>query len=426
VHNWVQISRDNERFSIWNGSFANISISIVNGFVAMYLLDSLHATDSEMGLLNSLPSLVNLFAMLAAAICIRNVRSKKMFCVSATTVSRTFYIWIALVPFLPIHHAAIWVVWLVALTRVPQSFGDLSWQALIGDIIETHRRSAFFSERNRVMTIVGLAATFSTGFILQQFDKQDSLPYQIVFLCTVVFAGLEIWMLIRHDELGFIAQPAMDAPSKTGGALGWHMVKKILADRRFLWVAIALLTFNFAWQMSWPLFNIYQISNAHAPAMWLGLFTVANQLTQILTFRWWGRMAEQHGSGKMMAFAAFGMAVSPVVTIISTNLYYLVFVNVLTGMPVAGTTLLLFTYLLEVCPEKERTAYISCYNVALSLVGFVAPEIGIWLLGNIGMSASMVASTALRVGAGFVLLAVWYFMPRIMASRHTSWMSAKG
>lgn len=405
-------SRDNEQLSMWNGSFANISVSIVNGFVAMYLLDSLHATNGEMGLLNSLPSLVNLFAMFAAAVCIRNVKSKKAFCVTATTISRTFYIWIALVPFLPIQHAAIWVVWLVALTRVPQSFGDLSWQALIGDMIVADRRSGFFSERNRAMTMAGLVATFTTGFILQQFDKRDSLPYQIVFLSTVVFAALEIWFLLRHDEscIRSSKEPALN-PKQTKRMKG-ATIRAVLADKRFVWVCVALLTFNFAWQMSWPLFNIYQISNAHAPAFWLGLFTVGNQITQVITFRWWGRMAERHGSGKMMAIAAFGMAIGPIATIGSTNLYYLVFVNILSGMPVAGTTLLLFTYLLEVCPAQQRTAYISCYNVALSLVGFIAPEIGIFLLSGINMQWSMVTSTILRVFAGFIFLVVYRYSKR--------------
>ncbi|MCL6598296.1 MAG: MFS transporter [Alicyclobacillus macrosporangiidus] len=401
--NGLRVQWNNERLSIANGSFASISMNIVNGFVAMYLLDSLHATDAEMGLLNSLPSLVNLFAMFAAALAMTRVRSKKRFCVAATTVSRTFYVWMALVPWLPLAHPALWVVWLVALTRVPQSFGDLSWQALIGDLIAPDRRSAFFSERYRVLTIVGLVATFATGWALQQFDKHWALPYQVAFLSTVLFSALEIWLLMRHDESKAegLAEGAA-VPVRLFDRAG---LTALCRDRRYWLVAGAMLLFNFGWQLSWPLFNIYQISTAHAPAFWLGLFTVFNQLSQVLTYRWWGRMAEKHGNGRMMALAALGMASAPALTIVSTNLYYLCAINVLTGIPLAGTNLLLFNYLLEVSPPERRTTCIAVYNVLLAVVGFAAPEFGIYLLGQAGMTAGMLTSTLLRGVSG---LALWW------------------
>jgi MFS family permease len=394
--------RDNERLSIWNGCFATVSMSIVNNFVAMYLLDALHATNDEMGLLNSLPSLVNLFAMLAAAVMIGRTRSKKRFCAIATTVSRSFYVWIALVPLLPIGDPALWVVWLVALTRVPQSFGDLSWQALMGDIIDPERRSVFFSERNRAMTIVGLLVTFGTGLVLQQFDKHLQWPYQIAFIATVLFSFMEILLLLWHDEPAAPADNQVSVIVKGVRNIRGQAIKDMIRNRAFLWVVGALLFFNFAWQMSWPLFNIYQIRTAHAPAFWLGMITVANQLGQILTFRWWGRMEERYGTGKMMAWAAIGMGLAPVLTIMSTNMVYLCIVNLFTGIPLAGTLLLLFNYLLEVSPTEHRTTYIAYYNVALSVVGFIAPEVGIWLLNTFNMDVGMMTSTVLRILGGIL------------------------
>lgn len=418
--NFVWSNRDNEQLSIWNGSFAMISISIVNGFVAMYLIDALHATNQEIGLLNSLPSLINLFSMLAAALALRHARSKKKFCVSATMVSRSFFVWIALVPLLPISDAAIWVVWLVALTRIPQSFGDLSWQAMIGEIIPTHRRSGFFSERNRVTTIVALVATFSTGLILQQFDNRQTMPYQLAFLATVAFSVMEVVLLIRHDEtVRFTDNKTATAPigaavvARVGTSQPPRMWRRVWQDKKFLAGAGAMLFFNFAWQMSWPLFNLYQIKVAHAPALWMGLFVVANSGSQVLTFRWWGRMAERFGTGRMLAVAALGMTTGPLLTIVSTNMYVLFVVNIFTGAPVAGVLLLLFNYLLELSPREALTGYISYYNVGLSVVGFIAPEIGIWMLGRIGMSGGMLTSALLRVVAAGAL---WYVAQRAMSA----------
>lgn len=397
---WIWKTRDNERLSIWNGAFANITISVVNGFVGMYLLDGLHATDNEMGLLNALPSFVNLFSMMAAASLIQGARRLKWWCVAVTAVSRSFSVWMALVPWVPIQDKALWVVWLVALTRVPQSAGDLTWQALIAKLIPPDRRSAFFSQRNRLLTVVGLLATLLTGLILQQFDKHALLPYQITFIATVLFALGELWMLILHDESDEMQVELPTARLNTGKR-GW---RSALADIRFVKTAAALLLFNLGWQLSWPLYSIYQIKTAHSPAIWMSLFLVANSASQFVSYGWWSRLADARGNARVMAIAAFGMATAPVLTVLSTNMVYLFIINLWTGIAVAGTTLLLFNILLEVCPEDSRTRYISYYNVALSVVGFVAPEMGILLLHALGMTAGMVVSAVLRIAGGLAFL----------------------
>jgi MFS family permease len=103
-----------------------------------------------------------------------------------------------------------------------------------------------------------------------------------------------------------------------------------------------------------------------------------------------------------MAWAAVGMGIAPVLTIVSTNMVYLCIINLFTGIPVAGTVLLLFNYLLEVSPAEHRTTYIAYYNVALSVVGFVAPEVGIWLLNTFNMDVGMWVSSVLRVLGGLL------------------------
>lgn len=370
----------------------------------MYLLDGLHATNSEMGLFNALPSLLNLFAMAAAAWSIQYARSKKVFCSVSTTVSRSFYLWIALVPLLPLHHPAIVVIVLWSLRSFVQSFGDLSWQAMIGDLIVPERRANFFSERNRVITIVGLVVTFASGLLLQQFNIHALAPFQWVFASTIFMSFLEVYTLNRHVE-----HPLLDGVTgKTGQAQRRRYLPRLKFQRTFIQSALTMLFFNFGWQIAWPLFNIYQINTAHAPALWNGLFTVANQASQIATYKWWGRMSERYGTLRMLAVAAVGMGFAPILTILSTNLYYLLVVNIFTGIPVAGTLLLLFNHLLEVSPESERTRYIASYNVGLSIVGFMAPEFGIWLLSNIGMSGGMLVSTIFRFAGGLLFYWVAY------------------
>jgi hypothetical protein len=91
------------------------------------------------------------------------------------------------------------------------------------------------------------------------------------------------------------------------------------------------------------------------------------------------------------------MAANPVLMILSTNLYYLIVMNLYSGVFVAGTTLLLFNELLRVTPEQHRTQYIAHYNIVIGLIGFVAPQVGVAILASSQMNTAMIVSTFIRL-----------------------------
>ncbi|WHY88456.1 hypothetical protein QNH39_11715 [Neobacillus novalis] len=124
---------------------------------------------------------------------------------------------------------------------------------------------------------------------------------------------------------------------------------------------------------------------AHATILWDSIFSVGSQLVQIFSFPLWKKWAEQKSNTLMLVWVAAGMATAPFLTVLSTNLIYLTFVQMTSGFFVSGTMLLLFNLLLEQSPKEKRTYCITTYNVLLSFVAFMAPQIGIWLLETIGM-----------------------------------------
>jgi hypothetical protein len=125
------------------------------------------------------------------------------------------------------------------------------------------------------------------------------------------------------------------------------------------------LLFNFGAQMAWSIFSIYHIREANATALWFSLFSVTNQLAQIVSIKWWAKAANRWGNTMLLFVAATGMATAPILTILSTSLIYITLINLWIGLFVSGTNLLLFNQLLKVSPEKNRTIYIANYNFLL-------------------------------------------------------------
>lgn len=390
----------NEGRSIRNGIAATVGITIVTSFAALFVLKPLHGSSEDVALLNSLPALMTILATIVGANWLSRVHSKLRFCVTSTVVARIFYALLALTPLvIPKDLMAGTAVVLIALMNLPGGLSNLSWQALIGELIPSARRAHFFGLRNRWMTIVALLSTLIPGIVIQLFPATSAIPYMGFFWLSFFMSAAEVYYLARHIEH---REVSVTSPQPT--PLGMRTFIRHLKHptyRRFL---VAAVVFNLGWQMAWPLYSLYQIRDAGATAAWISAFNVANQFTQILTFERWGRWSERHGTALMLAIGGAGLAINPALTVISTNLPYLVLVNFLVGAFVAGYTMLQFNYLLEVVPATERTSYIAHFNISIGIVGFVAPQIGLWLLYSLTMTPDMLLSAAVRFLGVFMLL----------------------
>ncbi|RYI30314.1 MFS transporter [Bacillus infantis] len=381
----------NEKLSIRNGIATTVILNISTNYFPLFAISVLGVSNYQVGLISSLPQFIGIFAMVIGSLLIGRMEEKKRLTAYSFLAARFFLLAMFLLVYLPEGMRGWIFVLLVGLMNFPGSIANLSWQSFIGDLIPDSRRSGFFSERNRVMTIVGMLSTFAIGILLQQFDQSNALPFQVLFMAAFLIGLAEVYYLFKHEE------PKSSRKAEKKVSIGLHVFK----HKPFLYFIICSLFFNFGWQMAWSLFSIYQIKIAGATALWISLFTVANQLAQIVSFKWWGRMADKHSNAKMMILVSLGMASAPVLTILSPNMVYLVIVNFFSGLFVSGTVLLLFNQLLEVTEEETRSLCISNYNILLALVAFIAPQFGVFLLEAAGMDSAMIVSSVLR-GAGAI------------------------
>ena len=365
-----------------------MATGIVSTFVPLYMIDALHAPNPLIALLNSIPALTGLAASLLGAFWVPRLWSLRRFSALNFLFARLTYILLAAVPLFGGSATSLLVVWVNAASNVPQTLGLLGWQGLMGKLIPSAMRENFFSRRNSLAMIVGLGGTIITGAVLQFFNPQHLLPFQTFFVLAAGLGGLEVWYLLRHRE-----PVSGDSPP----ALKWQAWARLWKDARFRRYVVLSALFNFTWQMSWPLFSIYQIETAHATGLWIGLFTIATQATEIVTFRWWGTLARRHGGLATMGLSGLGMSIVPILTVMNPNLVYLVGVNLYSGLFASGMTLLLFTELLHAAPIRERSGAIVFYNVVLGGVAFLAPEVGVYLLPVLGMKSTMLLSTVGRV-----------------------------
>jgi len=375
---------------------STIAINLAGNFYPIFAISILGATNFQVGLISSLPPFIALLMTIPAAILLNSLESQKKTVAMAVLGARLLFLLLIAVVYIASPYQAWAFLIIIALMNVPATISNIGWQTLISGMIKDERRGTFFSDRNRLLTIAGMTSTLIIGIIMKN-QTTNASSYQWLFFAAFLFGLGEVFFLMKHKEI-------VQYSSNTKKAMmNWSIFK----DYSYKWFLIAALCFNFTWQMSWGIFNIYHVRIAEATILWISIFSVACQLVQIFTFPLWKKWAEEKSNTLMLVWAALGMALVPFLTILSTNLFYLTCVQALSGFFISGVVLLLFNLLLEQSPQETRTYCITTYNVLLSFVAFIAPQLGILLLEGLGIQKSMELNSIMRIGSAFVFLLMY-------------------
>lgn len=397
---WAEFMRTyNEKISIYHGMASTTALNFTNNFFPIFAITILGATNYQVGLISSLPPLIALLMTIPAAVLLNRANAQKKLVAMSVLLARLMFLFIVFVVYLPSTSLQSWAfLAIIAFISVPNTVANVGWQTLISGMIEESRRGQFFSDRNRLLTMVGLVTTLLIGILMR--DASESIvAYQLLFAIAFAFGLLEVFFLLKHEE---DAIKVGNNQSKKK-SMDWSIFK----HAHYVWFLAAALFFNFAWQMAWGLFNIYNVRVAGATIFWISMFSVGSMLMQILTFPLWKKWADKYSNMHVFIWAALGMATTPFLVSLSTNLYYLTLIQTSSGFFLSGTVLILFNLLLEKSPEQSRTYCITTYNVLLAFVAFVAPQVGIWLLDLLGMDVAMYISSILRFLSAFGFLYVY-------------------
>ncbi|WML39443.1 MFS transporter [Neobacillus sp. OS1-2] len=403
----------NEKVSIYHGMVSIVAVNLAGNFFPIFAIAILGASNYQVGLISSLPPLMALGMTIPAAIVLNRLQQQKKTVALSVFWARILFLLLAGVVYIHSSYQAWAFLLIIAFMNIPGTISTIGWQTLISGIIDEDRRGAFFSDRNRLVTIVGMVTTLLIGIFMKK-QTEHALAYQVLFVIAFLFGLLEVFFLMKHKEKA----ESTSGLAKKNSSMDWS----IFHDKGYKWFLITALCFNFSWQMAWGLFNIYNVKYAHATILWISIFSVANQLVQVFSFPLWKKLAEAKSNTLMLVWVAAGMATAPFLTVLSTNLVYLTFVQMTSGFFVSGTTLLLFNLLLEKSPNEKKTYCITTYNVLLSFVAFIAPQIGIWLLEVSGMQTSLGINSLLRLVSAFVFLLMYlkFRDTKIVAKTYTS------
>ena len=328
----------------------------------------LQATTPQIGVLAAVPPLLASMTQLLSAWLGRVTGLRKRLILIGASLQASAWAPILLLPLVFPQHAVPLLIASVVLYHSGAHLVAPQWSSLMGDLVPSRRRGRFFGLRTRIVTLTTFCTLMLGGFALHGFKGKDLTLYGFVLLFAV--AGLARLVSVYHlsrmtDPGGNVA--ALEIPVGPGW---WQRLRHSNAVRFSLF--FALMQFGVA--IASPFFTVYMLRDLQFSYLHFTLNSGAAIFTQFLTLSQWGRISDVFGNHRVLTVTGLFIPLMPILWTLSTDVWYLIAIQALSGFSWAGFTLAAGNFVYDLIAPHRRATYLAVHNV-LANVGIFAGAI---------------------------------------------------
>ncbi len=373
---------------IYNGMSVNAMFSFAGGQILIAYALLLGAGPIAIGILGSLEFISN-FIYLISAYIIKKGKSVKQISIFYSTISRPFYLLLAILAFFQDNHLSLYILMICA-------FSAYGLSAVTGGVfypwmkklIPQKIMDSFFAERYRWMMIANMLTMFVSSccmFIFEKYFPQKMIfSYFILMILAFIFGVISVLTLFK------VKDAKLEIDNQT------TFFKDIIAAFKrgnFSTFYIFMGTINFATSYVTPFFTIFMLEeNKIGMSLIIGL-TIISQITYIFSAKIWAKLAQSKGCFPVLEIGCLIYICSIFIFIFSLNLnatYMLsaLFLNhILLGFAMFAIKLGTNNLPLQIVPQENSFIYltiISIFRGCGSLIaGVTAGAILLYLRGSI-------------------------------------------
>ena len=387
------------------GMFNSASGSIQTSFTAPLAL-ALGASSTQIGLMTSLQNLTGTVSHIPGAMLTKFWSRKHIWLVTQVLSKILLWVPIMLLPLLPVENRVWMLIILLAVSNFFLYVRSPAWSSLMGDLVPQNIRGRYFGRRNMFIAVSGLLATLAAGFLLQYWG------FPGIFLMSIVLAAVAIIFFVKmyeppvervfHYKYNFRFNPR-----------GWWTSLRI--NKEFVIFTSYLTFMNFAFEIAAPFYVVYMLKNLSIGYEWFAIAVVIGAVFRATTQQYWGRMEDKFGSRKILIICGIMTCFIPFFWIFASSIFHVIMIKIYDGVIYSGFELIIFNYLLDVTPAKNRPKYVAAHSFVTGIGLVLGSMLGAFLVFNLEASSFMwfaglqivfLVSFSFRLAFSFMLLAI--------------------
>lgn len=371
--------------------------SIIN-FLGVYC-SRIGASPLQMGLLTSIPAMMNLIVTLPAAQLLRKTPAMKVV-PRAALITRLFYGLLIPLPVLLPAETQLWVILgLVLFQNISGTIAAMIGNAFLAESIPTEWRGQVIGTRSALVAITTMVTSVVVGQILNAMSLANG--YQVVFAIGFIGSMASAYQLFKVKA---VPDPQVPVEVDNGGPANQSVFRRSILRGPFRRVLVMMFILYVAIFLPMPVFPLYQVNALHLTDQVISLAASLFSVVQFVTSSQFGKISRKMGFQTITGLGMLIAATSTAMFTFSYN-YWLYFATQIVG----GIGWGLFNngsvnYLLENVPADDRPAHLAWFNLAINagvlMCGLVAQQ----LVGGLGLLGAMLLSVAVRMLAGLLVI----------------------
>jgi len=362
------------RYSVYDG----IAFAVMDGMTASFLTPFAIALNASVNLIAALtyvPQLVGSFIQLFAAKIVEIVRNRRKILVVSSFIHAILWIPLLLLPYATPAQKYLLILYVsvqTIFTQLMQPVGN----SLMGDIVPKYERGRFFGVKNRVVGATSFVAALAAGLILNYFSIKS--PFTGF---TILFSTAFVARLISGIFKGMMYNPAPDLAHEEKFSI-FDFVKR-MDKTNYGHFVIYIVLFKLAVNIAAPFFAVYMLKDLGFSYLQFTIITAAELIASFITMGIWGKLID--GKGTKFVLYASGMLtpVIPFLWLFSRNFYYLVFVEMFSGIAWAGFNLGSSNFIFDAVRPENRIRCIAYYKFFEGIAVFFGALMGGFLISKI-------------------------------------------
>jgi MFS family permease len=139
---------------------------------------------------------------------------------------------------------------------------------------------------------------------------------------------------------------------------------------------IFLTLMNFSVFLAAPYFVAYMLYDLKLTYVAYMILIAAAFMAKYVALPVWGKLSDKYGTKKILSLTGYIMPVIPVLWLFSINYYYLIFIQLISGVLWAGFELSSFNFIFDTTTPEKRARCVSYYNAINGVMIFLGATAG--------------------------------------------------
>ena len=365
-----------------------VSFAVMMGSGEMYFGPFgifLQATTLQVGLLASLPQLFAAIMQWVGAVNMDRIKSRRGFVITGALIQAMTLVPMALIPFL-FGKGTLPVLVLLVLIVIYQSANAAGlpvWSSLIGDLVPAGIRGRFFGRRNRATGMSTFITLLVAGGVLHLFASAGLSQWGFLAALAVAFLARlnSVRWLARYDDPAFtIARDQI---------FTFRQFLRRSPRSNFAKFVFFVGAINFSVAFSAPYFALFMLRDLRFTYVEFTAVTAVVTITQFLTFRYWGELSDRFGNKKILNLCGCGVAVVPMLWLVSHHILYLFLIQIFCGLVWSGFSLASGNFLYDAVSAPKRARCVAYQGLINGVFFFLGSTAGGWVAGHLPGSISI-------------------------------------